>query len=58
VRPLPGAAVYVWHCDRAGRYSLYSSGVASENYLRGIQVTDAAGRVTFNSIFPAYYTGR
>src|SRR5262245_26601846 len=33
--PLTGAAVYVWHCDRDGRYSLYSPGVTGENYLRG-----------------------
>src|SRR3954454_8495587 len=31
--PLSGLAVYLWHCDRAGRYSMYSSGVADENYL-------------------------
>jgi protocatechuate 3,4-dioxygenase beta subunit len=23
--PLPGAAVYLWHCDREGRYSLYTA---------------------------------
>ena len=56
--PLAGAAVYVWHCDREGRYSLYSSGVTNENYLRGIAVTDAAGKVTFTSVFPACYSGR
>jgi protocatechuate 3,4-dioxygenase beta subunit len=56
--PLPGAAVYAWHCDREGRYSLYSSGVTGENYLRGIQVADDTGTVTFTSIYPACYTGR
>ena len=56
--PFAGAAVYVWHCDREGRYSLYSDGVTDENYLRGVQVADAAGRVRFTSIFPACYTGR
>jgi protocatechuate 3,4-dioxygenase beta subunit len=56
--PLAGAAVYAWHCDRAGRYSLYSSGVTGENYLRGIQVTDSTGTVTFTTIYPACYTGR
>ncbi|WP_034213921.1 intradiol ring-cleavage dioxygenase [Actinoplanes subtropicus] len=56
--PLAGAAVYAWHCDRAGRYSLYSSGVTNENYLRGIQVTDSTGTVTFTSIYPACYSGR
>jgi protocatechuate 3,4-dioxygenase beta subunit len=53
-----GVAVYVWHCDREGRYSLYSDGVTNENYLRGVQVADADGRVRFTSIFPACYSGR
>jgi protocatechuate 3,4-dioxygenase beta subunit len=56
--PLAGAAVYLWHCDREGRYSMYSQGAESENYLRGVQETDADGRVTFTSIFPACYSGR
>lgn len=53
-----GMAVYVWHCDRDGNYSLYSSGVTDQNYLRGVQVADANGAVTFTSIFPACYSGR
>ncbi|MGV9613031.1 dioxygenase family protein [Nocardia xishanensis] len=53
-----GMAVYVWHCDRAGNYSLYSPGVTDQNYLRGVQVADATGTVTFTSIFPACYSGR
>ena len=53
-----GAAVYVWHCTREGGYSLYSEGVTDQNYLRGVQVADSAGRVTFTSIFPACYSGR
>jgi protocatechuate 3,4-dioxygenase beta subunit len=56
--PLAGRAVYVWHCDRPGRYSLYSSGVTNQNYLRGVQEADSSGRVTFTSIFPACYAGR
>ena len=56
--PLAGAAVYVWHCDRDGGYSMYSSAVANENYLRGVQEADADGVVTFQSIFPAAYPGR
>lgn len=56
--PLRGYAIYLWHCDQAGRYSMYSSGVTSENYLRGVQVTDEEGKVTFTSIFPACYSGR
>lgn len=53
-----GVAVYVWHCDREGRYSLYSDGVTGENYLRGVQVAGSDGKVSFTSIFPACYTGR
>lgn len=56
--PLTGAAVYVWHCDRDGRYSLYSPGATDQNYLRGVQETDASGAVSFTSIFPACYSGR
>ena len=56
--PKPGAAVYLWHCDRDGRYSLYSSGVTDENYLRGVQVANTKGWVTFKSIFPGCYVGR
>ncbi|WP_433734501.1 dioxygenase [Nocardia sp. CA-129566] len=51
-------AVYVWHCDRSGEYSLYGKGIADQNYLRGVQVADANGRVRFTSIFPACYSGR
>ena len=53
-----GAAVYLWHCDRAGAYSLYSPGVTRENYLRGVQAADSTGLVTFRSIFPGAYSGR
>jgi len=53
-----GAAIYAWHCDRDGKYSMYSEAVKAENYLRGVQVTDANGQVTFTTIFPAAYTGR
>ena len=55
---LAGAAVYLWHCDRDGKYSMYSEGLTEENYLRGVQVSDAAGQVTFTSIFPGCYAGR
>ena len=55
---MAGAAVYVWHCDRDGLYSMYSDGVEDENYLRGVQVADDDGVVRFTSIFPACYAGR
>lgn len=56
--PAAGLAVYAWHCDASGRYSLYSSGATTQNYLRGVQVSDANGLVTFTTIFPAAYSGR
>jgi protocatechuate 3,4-dioxygenase beta subunit len=56
--PLPGAAVYIWHCDASGLYSLYSQGATDQNYLRGVQAADSNGVVTFTSIFPACYAGR
>jgi protocatechuate 3,4-dioxygenase beta subunit len=58
ITPLAGAAVYLWHCDREGNYSMYSEAVADENYLRGVQETDSDGRLEFTSIFPACYAGR
>ena len=53
-----GVAVYVWHCDREGRYSMYSEGVTDQDHLRGVQVADADGRVRFTSVVPACYSGR
>ena len=55
---LEGLAVYLWHCNATGGYSMYSSGITGENYLRGVQVTDANGQVTFTSIYPGCYSGR
>src|SRR4051794_23420609 len=56
--PLKEAAVYVWHCDGHGRYSMYSNGVTNENFLRGVQGTDTDGVLTFASLFPGCYSGR
>ncbi|MEI2652013.1 MAG: intradiol ring-cleavage dioxygenase [Microthrixaceae bacterium] len=56
--PLVGAAVYLWHANIDGKYSMYSQGVTNENYLRGVQETDSNGEVHFTSIFPGCYDGR
>lgn len=56
--PLVGYAVYLWHCNRAGNYSMYTGDALNESYLRGVQVTDANGQVTFTTIFPGCYSGR
>jgi protocatechuate 3,4-dioxygenase beta subunit len=55
---LAGAAIYLWHCDRDGNYSLYSQPLTNENYLRGVQELDANGSATFTTVFPACYVGR
>jgi protocatechuate 3,4-dioxygenase beta subunit len=55
---LPGASIYLWHCDREGDYSLYANGKTDENYLRGVQTADANGKLSFLSIFPGCYSGR
>ena len=53
---LDGYAIYVWHCSREGVYSLY--GATDQNWLRGVQPTDASGVATFTTIFPGCYSGR
>ena len=55
---LEGVAVYAWHADGQGRYSMYSQGVEDENYLRGVQPTDASGTASFTTVFPGCYDGR
>lgn len=54
--PLSGYAIYIWHCTQSGQYTLYD--LPNENYLRGVQVSDANGFVSFTTIFPGCYTGR
>ena len=53
-----GFALYAWHCDREGLYSLYSPGATEQNYLRGAQESGPAGDVSFTTIFPGCYPGR
>ncbi|MFE4635932.1 intradiol ring-cleavage dioxygenase [Streptomyces sp. NPDC056773] len=51
-RPVPGAAVDIWHADPSGTYS-----TGKDTFLRGTQLTDAAGRCTFRTIVPGWYRG-
>jgi protocatechuate 3,4-dioxygenase beta subunit len=55
---LANAAVYLWHCDASGRYSLYDEEISGEDYLRGMQKSDGSGKLSFKTIFPAAYPGR
>jgi protocatechuate 3,4-dioxygenase beta subunit len=54
--PRAGHAVYLWHCDAQGVYSIY--GAADRNYLRGVGISDAQGQVRFTTVFPGCYPGR
>jgi protocatechuate 3,4-dioxygenase beta subunit len=59
---LEGAAVYIWHCNADGEYSAYSGNGngnhTANTFLRGVQVTNSAGQVTFTTIYPGRYAGR
>jgi protocatechuate 3,4-dioxygenase beta subunit len=60
--PIVGAGIYIWHCDKDGIYSGYATstnaGSTSTTFLRGVQVTDSNGQVTFTTIYPGWYAGR
>jgi protocatechuate 3,4-dioxygenase beta subunit len=56
---LSGAQVDLWYADAGGKYSDENSeGTIGETYLRGYQVTDSNGLVSFKTIFPGWYSGR
>lgn len=61
--PLANYDVYIWHCDKDGVYSGYpnqTGGVdaTGQTFMRGVQTTDANGRVTFKTVYPGWYAGR
>jgi protocatechuate 3,4-dioxygenase beta subunit len=63
--PIQDAAVDLWHCDAEGIYSGFvaastgqGSGTDDSIFLRGTQLTDANGRVTFQTLYPGWYSGR
>jgi protocatechuate 3,4-dioxygenase beta subunit len=55
--PVANAALDIWQCDEDGTYSQYG-GARTETFLRGIQTTDASGRVSLTTIYPGWYQGR
>lgn len=63
-QPLPNATIDIWHCDAAGAYSDVKDNAGNagdtrgKKFLRGYQVTDANGKVEFQTIYPGWYTGR
>lgn len=61
--PLPGAVVDIWQCDALGVYSGFEDfngrfDTRGQQFLRGYQVTDAAGGARFVTIYPGWYPGR
>ena len=59
--PVANAQVEIWQCDATGNYSEYaqpSFNGSGQTFLRGLQTTDANGRVTFKTIYPGWYAGR
>jgi protocatechuate 3,4-dioxygenase beta subunit len=56
---LVGAQVDVWHADAAGIYSDESvENTTGQTFLRGYQITDSNGAVTFKTVVPGWYSGR
>ena len=56
---LQDAQVDIWHCNAEGVYSAEDvEDTSGLTWLRGYQVTDSAGQVTFTTIFPGWYAGR
>jgi protocatechuate 3,4-dioxygenase beta subunit len=65
--PIAGAAVKVWQTNITGSYSgqtpnnafcLEDQAYASMNFGRGVQLTNSAGIVYFDTCFPGWYSGR
>src|SRR5262249_41256196 len=49
----------IWHCNAQGLYSDESAnGTSGQKWLRGYQTTDGDGKVTFQTIYPGWYSGR
>lgn len=62
---IKGARVDIWHCDAKGLYSAFPGQSDAHNvdatgktFLRGTQIADETGWVTFNTIYPGWYDGR
>ncbi len=65
--PIPGATVDIWHAGPAGIYSGDDQHPfcnpddpesRAARWFRGVQTTDADGRVEFDTCFPGWYSGR
>ena len=57
-KPLTGAAVYVWHANRDGAYSMYQQASPTRTTCAACRKSTPTASRTFTSIFPACYSGR
>src|SRR5438309_1472658 len=55
---IANASVDIWHADAGGNYSGFGDATSNRTFLRGVQVTDGSGQVTFKTIYPGWYMGR
>lgn len=59
ITPLKGAIVDIWHANSLGVYSdEQSEGTSGQKFLRGTQISNAHGGITFTTIYPGWYSGR
>jgi protocatechuate 3,4-dioxygenase beta subunit len=63
--PLKGARIDVWHADAIGYYSgerdqgdARDVSTTGQHFLRGSQVTNDDGQVSFTTVYPGWYKGR
>jgi protocatechuate 3,4-dioxygenase beta subunit len=57
--PLPGVQIDIWHANASGLYSdIAGLGSSGQTFLRGYQITDKNGKVSFATIYPGWYPGR
>ena len=57
--PIKGAKVDIWHANSQGVYSaVQDAGTTGKKFLRGYQMTDNNGTVSFTTIYPGWYEGR
>ncbi len=57
--PLKDVQVDIWHCDATGLYSdEAANNTVGKKFLRGYQLTDEKGVVSFTTVVPGWYSGR
>lgn len=67
-KPIPNASVDIWAAGPDGAYSDYAAGTIcnpaggsstmGQMFGRGVQMSDEAGQLNFNTVFPGWYRGR